>query len=730
LCQAAPGSFSATVQPFVSKNCFACHNAKVRTAGLDLQTRRAADVSGKDRALWEKVADKVRENAMPPKGLPRPAEPQRKAFLSWLNGVFARADAALPPDPGRVTARRLNRYEYNNTVRDLLSVDFKPAADFPADDSGYGFDNIGDVLTVSPTLMEKYLAAAGEIARRAIPSSAPPKPTIERVQAPRHRADPMRFGATRRFQYEGDYEIRTGLAGQSTKVSHLLDLAVTVDGREPENYEVDTAPDHSRNFDIKLRLTPGEHTFRAVVSAREEDQPAGFRIDNFEIRGPFHPGPVPPPPSHARIFICGHKDGQHTPECARLIIADLARRAFRRPVTDAEVAGYVKFFDMARADGDPFERAMRMPLEALLVSPEFLFRIERDPRPDDPAASHRISDFELATRLSYFLWSSAPDDELFRAAQSGTLRDPKVLETEVRRMLRDPKSFALVENFGGQWLELRNLESIQPDPDRFPTFDKELRAAMLRETQLFFQSILTEDRSILDFIDAPYTFLNERLAKHYGIPGVVGPEFRRVDLFTGDHRGGVLTQASVLTVSSYPTRTSPVIRGKFILENILNAPPPPPPPNVPSLDAGGATGKLSLRQQLEEHRANAMCASCHSKMDPLGFGFENYDAIGRWRTADGGFPIDSSGTLPDGKSFNGPAELKSILKADRGAFARGLTEKLLTYALGRGLERYDKRTVDEITTKLAANDYRISVLILEIVKSMPFQMRRGEKSTT
>jgi hypothetical protein len=433
------------------------------------------------------------------------------------------------------------------------------------------------------------------------------------------------------------------------------------------------------------------------------------------------------PESHKRIFICGHPNGQHTPECSRLIVRELVRRAFRRPVTDSDVEPYTKFIAMAQGEGDSFEQGVRIALEAILVSPEFLFRVERDQDGDNPAVNHRITDFELAVRLSYFLWSSMPDQELFRLAGQNTLHKTPVLEAQVRRMLNDPKSLALVENFGGQWLELRNLDSIQPDPDRFPMFDKDLRDSMKRETQLFFQSVIHDDRSILDFLDGKYTYLNERLAKHYGIPGVTGPEFRRVEL-TGDERSGVLTQASVLTVSSYAARTSPVLRGKFILENFLNAAPPPPPPDVPNLDESKIGVAGSVRQQFEAHRANPICASCHMRMDPLGFALENYDAIGRWRTHEGKFPIDASGVMPDGRKFDGAAGMKAVLMGDRDQFARALTEKLLTYGLGRGLERYDNLAVQSISRRLRAKNYRFSALVLGIVESLPFEMRRGDAS--
>ncbi len=416
VCQAATGSFSSTVEPFVKKNCIGCHNARTKTADVDLESRRPADVATKDRGLWERVAAKVGEGSMPPKGLPRPDEASKTAFTTWLDSQFAHADRKAPPDPGRVTARRLNRVEYNNTVRDLLAVSFQPAADFPPDDSGYGFDNIGDVLSLSPVLMEKYMAAAEQIARRAIPSQAAPKPTLERHRAPDHPPQPAEFTAEHPIRFEGEYDIRTAVAGQSIKAGKMLRLTLTVDGKETAGYDVNPAADHPRGFDHHLKLAPGDHTLKAKLTATVEGGPVTFRIDSFEIRGPFNPSPVPPPPSHERIFICGHSEGAHQPECARLILSDLARRAFRRPVTEAEVAPYQRFFEMARADGDSFERAMRVPLQALLVSPEFLFRVERDAKPDDPKASHRINEFELATRLSYFLWSSAPDETLFKAA--------------------------------------------------------------------------------------------------------------------------------------------------------------------------------------------------------------------------------------------------------------------------------------------------------------------------
>ena len=739
---AAGPSFEKTVEPFLKSNCLLCHNSKLKVGGLSLDTYTGSKAALQDREVWEKVVQKLRSGQMPPKGRPVPLPEQVSAVTRWLEVEFARLDRNIPPDPGRVTARRLNRVEYNNTVRDLVGVDFKPAADFPADDSGYGFDNIGDVLSLSPVLMEKYLAAAEKIARRAIVADPPPKPTRERIEhaAVGPEESPARdLTGRHQFPVEGDYVIRGTLGGRR----EALLITLWLDGKELQTFPVTTEEEAARVGEMRLHLTAGEHELKATLlhdDSRpdapvdpDEPKPKDKKkkpgrdpfIDRFEIIGPYNPHARPLTESHKRIFVCDDAPGQHRPECARLIVAALARRAYRRPVTNEEVNGLVRFVNMAQQNGDSFEQGVRLALEAILVSPHFLFRIEHDPEPNNPAAPHHLDDYELASRLSYFLWSSMPDAELFRLAGERKLRKPDAIAAQVRRMLQDPKSIALVDNFAGQWLELRNLDSVKPDPDRFPAFDEDLRRAMKQETQLFFEAVIHEDRSILDFIDGRFTFLNERLAKHYGIPGVTGPEFRRVEL-TGDERSGVLTQASVLTVSSYPTRTSPVIRGKWILENFLNDPPPPPPPGVPNLNEAAIGTTASLRQQLEQHRASPACASCHARMDPLGFGLENYDAVGRWRTQDGKFAVDSTGTLPGGRTFRAPFELKEILKTDRDAFARCLAEKMLTYALGRGLERYDKPAVNLICRRLAASDYHFSSLVLEIVRSLPFEERHGE----
>ena len=750
-------AFDKNVSSMVQQNCAMCHNEQLKTAGLVLTKYRDTNAMLADRAVWEKVVARLRAGEMPPKGLPRPATEKIASTTNWIESVFASTDETSKPDPGHLTAHRLNRVEYNNTVRDLLAIKFKPAEDFPADDSGYGFDNIGDVLSVSPVLMEKYLAAAQKIAAEAIPLGGLPKPTRTRF-SPEHRGKEARPVLEHTFDLpaEGDYELRASVSGQKDAFRITLEL----DGKEIQSSDVVIDKDKPRSYELQLHVPYGEHVFRAAltprdataseleikkqIEAKEEAQlqkdlaahpneaaeikkqhevsnPPAY-VDTLEIRGPYHPLPPPLPESYKRIFVCGHPPGLHNAQCARLDLGHLARLAYRRSVSDAEVAKLTSLVSMAQESGLGFEQAMRVGIEGLLVSPNFLYRIERDPDGDDV---HPISDYELASRLSYFLWSSMPDEELLQTAEQHHLREPNVLHAQVRRMLKDPKAEALVDNFAGQWLELRNLDSVQPDPDQFPQFDDELRQAMHTETQMFVNSVIHDDRSILDFIDGKYTFVNERLAKFYGVPGVTGDQFQRVAL-DGTERSGVLTQASVLLVTSYPTRTSPVLRGKWILENVLNAPPPPPPPGVGSIDAKAGAVNGTMRQQMEKHRADPMCASCHMRMDPLGFALENYDAIGEWRTTEGNLPVDASGTLPNGRSFNGPTELKQLLASNKEAFAECLTEKLLIYALGRGLEPYDRPATKKIVTRLTANNYRFSSLVTGIVDSAPFQMGRGD----
>jgi len=729
--------FTAATRTLFEDTCTECHNSTDLAGGLDVALYASVD-SLADRDRWDAILTKLKSQEMPPEDVPRP-EAEIASLVKFLEGEFTRADAAMPPDPGRVTARRLNRAEYTNTIRDLLAVDFRADQNFPTDDSGDGFDNIGDVLTVSPVLMERYLSAAGRISDRAIGSGALPKP-IEVEYSLRfknlRRLDPSTVEATHRFDFDADYEFKIGLPGQRDKDAAPVTLAVWIDGKVAQTMKVETKPSGLVYFNpyseerMRVPVPEGDHTLRLgflddpfVKTLAKEDiykDSVNKWIGSVTLIGPFASQGVKP--SRQRIFVCNPTTG---PACVNRILATLARRAYRRPVTAAEVAALRKFVTLAMSDGQSVEQGIGLALQAMLVSPHFLFHIERDRYPTDPTKVHRVSDVELASRLSYFLWSSTPDEELLSLAERRRLSSPPVLEAQITRMLADPRAFAMAENFAGQWLEVRNLDAIKPDPQKFPAWGPELRDAMKTETRLFFDWILRENRPITEFIDARYTFLNEFLANYYGIDGVAGPEFRRVELRTPE-RGGVLAHGSVLAVSSYPTRTSVVIRGKYILQNILGAPPPPPPPDVPALDEQAVGTTASLRKQMETHRTNAVCASCHARMDPLGFALENYDAIGRWRTKDGEFPVDSSGTLPGGKKFSGPAALREILSHRQYEFSRALTEKLLIYSLGRGLGRHDRPTINGITKRLADSGYGFQTLVREVVRSLPFQSRRAE----
>ena len=732
-------NFEGVAQPFLRKNCTPCHNARLSSGGFNVASVSEARTISGDRDTWEKVIKKIRSGEMPPRGIPRPPEEQVAALVGFVEGEFDKADRRQKPDPGRITARRLNRAEYSNTIRDLLQVDFRADKDFPSDDSGHGFDNIGDVLTISPVLMEKYFAAAESIAARAIGADPLPKPLEAQYHAKDkkiRRVNPSAIEATHRIEWDAEYTVRFGLPGERAPDGKPVTLGFWMDGRLLKSIQVETKPSNLVYFNpyseeqMRLFLPAGDHVFRAgfindefVKGLGEKDLYSSKKnkfLDSITFVGPY--AATTERESRKEILICDPGTGD---ACAEKILTRLARRAYRRPVGRGEVESLMRFVRMAREDGQTAEQGIQLAIQAILVSPHFLFRIERDPDPADPNKVHAISEFELASRLSYFLWSSMPDDELFALASSNRLRAPGVLNQQIKRMLADPRSAALAENFAGQWLETRNLDSVTPDPKKFPEWGPELRDAMKAETRLFFEAVLRENRPLSEFLDARYTFLNERLARHYGIGGVEGEEFRRVDLTTPE-RGGILSHASVLTVSSYPTRTSPVIRGKYVLQNILGAPPPAPPPDVPTLDEEAVGNAGSLRQQMEKHRSNPMCASCHNRMDALGFGLENYDATGKWRTMDGKFPVDASGTLPNGKSFQTPAELRVILKTDLTEFSSCLTEKMLTYALGRGLERYDRPTMSSIQRKLAADGYTFQTLVLEVIHSLPFQSRRGE----
>jgi mono/diheme cytochrome c family protein len=731
-----PPTFETAVQPILTSTCSACHNTKLASGGLNILAYAVPKSIAEHPAEWDAILRKIRSGEMPPKGIPRPAPEKIDALVKFVQTSL---DRSAVPDPGRVTAHRLNRTEYGNTIRDLLGVEFRADKDFPTDDSGYGFDNIGEILTISPVLMERYLAAAETISERALGTKPLPKKPLEKEYASKdkslRRSDRSNVEATHRVDFDGEYIVRFGLPGQRNADSPPVMLGFWMDGKLLQKISVETKPSTLVYFDpyseeeIRLYIPEGDHQFRAgfidddfVKGLSDKDAYNNKKnkfLNSIKFIGPY-PANVEKA-SRKKILICDPNSGA---ACVDKIISTLARRAYRRPVTRAEVASLLKFVELAKADRQSVEQGIALAIQAMLVSPNFLFRIERD---STPSASkiHQVSEFELASRLSYFLWSSTPDDVLLDLAEAGKLRTPTVLDAQVKRMLADPRSSALASNFAGQWLEVRNLDSVKPDPQKFPEWDTGLRDAMKTETRMFFEAVLREDRPVTDFLNAPYTFLNERLAKHYGIAGVAGPEFRRVEL-TGDQRGGILSQAAVLTVSSYPTRTSPVIRGKYVLSNILGTPPPPPPADVPAIDEAAVGNTGSMRQQLEVHRANPTCASCHSRMDPLGFGLENYDALGKWRSKDGKFPIDASGTLPSGQTFTSPAEMRTILLALLPEFSRCLTEKMLTYSLGRGLQTYDNRTVDEMNQKLAASGYHFQSLIYEIVKSFPFQSRRGE----
>jgi mono/diheme cytochrome c family protein len=704
--------FLDSVKPVLQSHCASCHGAKAPAGGLALPPLLAGPGSEtlREREKWERIAGRIRAGEMPPKGASRPSEEQLQAVVRWVDSSYEAIDRSRPIDPGRVTARRLNRFEYTNSVRDLLGIDLNPGEEFPADPYGYGFDNIGDVLSVNAGLLDQYLKAAERVAHAAIPVPGETVPaTMHRYLAERIGQDrQLRMTVDHVFPMAGFYTLRTAFY-QALRDGTRVRIQLAIDGKPAAAGELRFYYQIDRGLEApRVRVPAGRHRVEATITVLPDPPYKGTPpyLESVEVYGPLPEGQEP----DRRLLACGAAKGA---DCARQILAPLARKAWRRPVTGAEMDGLLSLAVREQARSGSFEKGMRSALMAILVSPHFLFRVEQNRGP----AAQPVSDHELATRLSYFLWGSLPDDELSRVADAGKLGT--VVKQQTLRLLGDPRAAAFVESFAGQWLQTRNLTVQRPDAKLFPAFTGELAAAMRTETEMFFTEILRENRSILDFLDAPFTYLNGPLAKHYGIGGVEGEAFRRVTL-DGVQRGGVLTQGSVLTVSSYPTRTSPVIRGKWILDNLLNQPPPPPPPNVPALEEKAVASGGSMRQQLEKHRSNAACAACHARMDPLGFGLENYDAIGRWREE------DASGELPGGVRFAKPAEMKQILKADPDVFARALTEKMLTYALGRGVELRDRAAVRQIVDRLRANGYRMQELILGIVESEPFRKRRGE----
>jgi mono/diheme cytochrome c family protein len=752
----------------IGRYCATCHNERLRTAALVLDPANLLSVADHSE-VWEKVVRKLRTRAMPPVGLPRPDERMYDAFASWLETQLDAA-AEVRPNPGRATLHRLNRAEYTNAVRDLLALEIDGRSLLPADDAGYGFDNIADALSVSPLLIERYVGAARRISRLAVGDrTIEPGATIYRVPKYLVQSDRMgddlpfgsRGGAAirHRFPLDAEYFIKVRLQrtwqDQVVGLQEPREIEIRLDGAEirrftvgrpagtgrPSGYPTEAEQALDDGLEVRFGAKAGTRvvaaTFPKVPSLQEGvlgprliitsfayagDDLRDPAVDTIEIRGPYAPTGPGDTTSRRAIFICRPASAQDEEPCARKILASLARRAYRRPLAAGDVDALLEFYRRgARESG--FEKGIQLAIERLLVSPQFLFRIERDPQIVASASPYRISDVELASRLSFFLWSSIPDDDLLKTATRGRLKDPATLEQQVRRMLADPRSKALVDNFAGQWLYLRNIERVHPDPNIFPEFDDNLREAFQRETELFFSSSLREDRSVIDLLNADYTYLNERLARHYGVEGVYGSHFRRVTLQDAD-RKGILGHGSVLTATSYATRTSPVLRGKWLLENIVGAPPPPPPPNVPDLKPTINGKKLTMREQMEAHRANAVCASCHARMDPLGFALERFDAVGKMRTHDEGTPIDTSGTLPNGVKFNGPAGLQQALLQDPNQFVTSVTEKVLTYALGRGVEASDAPAVRKIVREAARNGYRWSSILIGIAKSAPFQMRR------
>ncbi len=740
----------AQQQNLIDQYCVGCHSQKAKTPGVVLEGLDTTKI-GDNGEIWERVLRKVSSGQMPPAGLPHPDAATSAAFTKWLEQSLDKA-AATNPNPGRPAVHRLNRVEYSNAIRDLLAVDIQPGSLLPPDDSGYGFDNIADVLSVSPALLERYISVGKTVSRLAV-GDMTIKPATEEFTAKRARneriSDDLPFDSRGgiSFQYyfplDAEYNLRIKLGGPPGANREPLEMRLPVKAglrtvgvtflREAAKPEVAMGVPR-RGAAPPPVAAPPPNPLRAQLDLRLD----GVRLKRFEtpeallppqvtsvlISGPFKPTGPGETPSRTKIFVCHPASGKDEESCASKILSNLAHRAFRRPVTDSDIKPLLAFYQGGRNERD-FEYGIQKALRAMLVSPDFLFRIEHDPRGAAPKSVYRISDVELASRLSFFLWSSIPDEELLELAEKGKLKDPATLEKQVRRMLDDPRADALVTNFAGQWLYVRAVAEKRPDSDAFPDFDDSLRQSFQKETELFFQNILREDRSVMELLDAKYTFLNERLAEHYNIPNVYGSQFRKIEL-SDPNRGGLLGQGSILTVTSYPNRTSVVQRGKWVLENLLGAPPPPPPPVVPELKPHGDDGKpLTMRQQMEAHRANPICSSCHSRMDPIGFALENYDGIGKWRSEESGTAIDASGKLPGGVEFQGPAGLKKLLLTNyREDFVETAAEKLLTYALGRGLEYYDRPTVRSIAREASRDNYKISALVLGVVRSSPFQMRR------
>ncbi|MFM7103068.1 MAG: DUF1592 domain-containing protein, partial [Verrucomicrobiota bacterium] len=685
---------------------------------------------------------------MPPPKKPQPDPAERERVVQWADTTLFPVDPANP-DPGRVTLRRLNRVEYDNTIRDLVGVDFQPAADFPQDDVGYGFDNIGDVLSLPPVLWERYLRAAEMVLDEAVVSG--PRQPKARFHSPAEIQGHVGNSAVATLStngemhldvavaHAGEYEFKVKAYGDQAGTEKVR-MSVKLDGRSLEEFEVRRGKGDPKFYEHRVAVEPGRHRVsvaflndhylekqvevkrpNGTVRKEKRIEDRNLQVLGIEVVGPYTDQPPPLTEAHRRIFF-REPAGGNEPGVAREVIGRFARRAFRRPVARDEVDRLMGLYDRARREGEGHVLAVKHALTAVLVSPHFLFRGELQPEPDNPRAVHPVNEHALASRLSYFLWSTLPDDRLMDLASRQQLR--RQWTTEVRRMLADPRARALTDNFAGQWLQLRTLAIVAPDARRFPDFDPALRGAMARETELLFEHIVKENRPVTEFLTADYTFVNGRLARHYGLEAVPGDAFQRVSL-AGTPRAGLLTHGSFLTLSSNPTRTSPVKRGKWVLENILGTPPPPPPPGVPPLEEKELKG--TLRQRMEQHRENPGCASCHHRMDPIGFGFEHFDGIGRYRQKDGEQAVEPAGELSPGETFADHRELIRLLSERRQEdFLRCLTEKLFTYALGRGLEYYDRPAVAAAMARARQGGLRFSELILGVVESVPFQQRRGE----
>jgi hypothetical protein len=774
------------IKPALDRYCVTCHNDRLKTGGLSLEQLDPA-VVGRDPETWEKIARKLRTHEMPPLGLPRPDQATYERLVSMLEAALDQA-ADASPRPGRVAIHRLNRTEYTNAIRDLLALDVDGRALLPADEPDQqGFDNVAGVLSVSPRLLENYMTAASTISRLAIGdktiSSVEDTVRIPTATVQDDRAsEDLPFGSRGgmsipyHFPVDGDYQIKVVLKRQlylyliGMGEPHQIDLRLdgvllkrfTIGGEgqgltAPESFAGNTQGDpqwevymHTADegLNVKVPVTAGSHRV-GVSFVRRHWEPEGVlqppqrgfarttnelyfgnpSVDSVSIAGPLTTRPTTDSPSRRQVFVC-RPDGAASEEpCARRILSTLARRAYRGPLNDTEIATLLTFYRAGRAE-DGFDAGIQQGLRRILASPRFLFRIERQPTATATGQAYRVSDLDLASRLSFFLWSSVPDDELLAVATKGTLGERATLERQVRRMLADRRSQALVDNFASQWLTLNKLPGVVPDVDAYPEFDENLRDAFRQETRLFIASQLREDRSVIDLLTANYSFINERLARHYEIPNVYGSHFRRVT-FSDGTRGGLLGQGSILTVTSYPNRTSPVLRGRWLLDNVLGAPPPPPPPDIPLLNEGGAdTKSMSIRQQMERHRKNPSCAVCHVRMDPLGFSLENFDALGKWRTASDGLAVDASAALPDGTRFEGIAGLRQLVASHQEDFARTFTQKLLAYALGRSLEARDLPAVRRITHDASGGGYRWSSVILGVATSTPFTMSTTPDSGT